>query len=572
MAGTVAKVNLFDFTFQSLYFCGTPLARLRGDELVTAVNQWYMPLIRSGWAVPLAFVVDVGTLLLRPGTAFQNRWKENVRPEVKQLALDYYKTLQAIRRHPVFVSVTAMLAATREEPRRVQAVKTFLRFLLAELAALHETYSFDTREFKLKSGRPVADGVHDLVAVVGGKQQAARSLSFEAARQQGGNQFGTVFDLMRKLTDYYRDTTLGRIISEEERLMIEVAGRSPWGTSRVDYHFLQRLLATSDLADVTVHEPRPRMVQQIVPTDSYQVDGPVSGYIDINARRFSGNLAEVLPMELAMLGSRTMMYQKLLNEGPQQFIRENIECIEQELRVLFCFIIDGSQRMMRSPADLEPRLGQGMTPYLRARTLAAGMIRDLARFMPRAHVKVDFGLYVWSREAEHVYRTEFDPFAAWSPAEAGDRFQFARQLIGGCSHLFYNRVGRDADRENVVQDRDPAQYMVHRHESRSYHCRHLAIFTSTDSADGIWPETDPGLVAADHTGDTLLTLYCDVNRVSVGVDFPYDLRSAQGDARSRRIGELTEKQVRERFLEAVLLKGAGKSLSSLTTDMLDGLS
>lgn len=565
MAETTDKVDLLRFTFDSLYFCGTHAETLRSEHFLVAVNRWYVPLIRAGWAVPLAFVIDVSTLLLWPGTALRERWKGEPRKEVRELTLAYYKMLRNLRRQPIFEAVVDLLRSSRNESLRHQATKTFLRFLLAELSHFRETYAFNTREMKLLAARRAGGGRYLFGVRVAGEDHRW-SVNFEGTGANGGsNEMGTVFDMMREITRYYTEHQLAEFISPEEWLMVEIAARSPAGISRVDYSFLRYLLAGRELTEIEEHEPRPRMVRRIIPTDSQETDGTVGGYIDVNRRRFSGSMAEVLPSELALFGQRHLMYQKLLNEGALQFVREDIECIEEELRVLFCFVVDTDDRMRRAPLDVDTAFGPGMTPYVRARALAALMTRDLAQFLPRKRVQADFALYLWSSKAPHVYRTELklrsdaELGEAWSRAAVADSFRFAAGLAAHASPLFHHRVGADADRENIAMDADPGRYVSRRNQSRLYHCRHMVFFTSSQTVQSAFPESDPGILAADATGDSLFVIFCDVNNATLGVFRPRTIASAAGEIGGSVVGRLSEERLRAKFLTTVLLKGAGKA-------------
>ena len=83
------RIDVAEFTFSSLFFCGTRIESFRGPQLLTVINRYYMPFIRRGWAVPLAFVLDVSALLLHGGVSFATRWKAKGVPEVLQkLAVD----------------------------------------------------------------------------------------------------------------------------------------------------------------------------------------------------------------------------------------------------------------------------------------------------------------------------------------------------------------------------------------------------------------------------------------------------------------------------------------------------
>jgi len=564
MSETNKKVDLLRFTFDSLYFCGMRAETLRSKHFTAAVNHWYLPLIRAGWAVPLAFIVDVSTLLLWPGTAMRERWKHDPRKEVREFSLSYYRMLRGLRHQPIFETLVDLLRSNRDESLRNQATKTFLRFLLAELSHFRETYAFNTRDIELLGARRVAGGRHVFGVRVNG-ESLRHTVNFDATGSNDDtNEMGTVLNIMQEITDYYTEHSLDEFISPEEWLMVEIAARSPMGISRVDYGFLSYLLAGRDLVEIDEHEPRPRMVQRIIPTDSQQTDGNVGGYIDVNRRRFTGSMAEVLPAELALFGQRHLMYQKLLNEGALQFVREDIECIEEELRVLFCFVVDTDDRMRRSPVDLDPSFNPGMTPYVRARALAALMTRDLVQYLPRKRVQADFALYLWRSRATHFYRTELklrsdlEMNEAWSDDEAADSFHFAAKLAAHAPPLFHHRVEADAIRENIAIDADPGRYVSGRSQSRLYHCRHMVFFTSSQTSHNAFPESDPGLLATDATGDSIFVITCDVDSATLGFARPTTTSSASSTADGAFVGRLSEERLRARFLTTVLLKGAGK--------------
>ncbi len=561
------RVNLLYFTFDSLFFCETPPDRLAAKTFVTAVNKWYMPFIRTGWAVPFVFVLDVTTMLLWPKVPFKGRWKQAQTEERKQLALDYYHMLQSLRKQPIFMSLVALIESIEQESRRIEVTKTFLRFLIAEFAQFRETYAFDTRELKIIDARLSTRGIEKMTLRIRGKTTSAQMLLGDVNTVTRQNEFGTLHKLMRQITEYYSEHPLEEFISDEELLMIQVAAHSPWGISRVDYRFLQHLLLAENLSGVEEVEPDPRMVEMIVPTDSYEVDGSVGGYIDVNRRRFSGSLAEVLPAELSLFDHQTLMMQKLLNEGALHFVRENIECIEEELRVLCCFVVDVDERMFRTSANADPILGAGMTPFVRAKALAACMLKDLAQFMPREKVHVDFALYLWSSKAAHTYRTEIDVFGAWTPESAASSLEFASGLVPLAQPLFENRPTVESSRENEVLDRDPGKYIQRRSQTRAYHCRHFTMFSSSATASNVVPPEDPRLVHGDHTGDTIHLILCDVDRVTLSISNPATLNNVDDVLRAAQKGELSEDRLRWKFIQTVLAKAAGKSPRAAVEDV-----
>src|SRR5262249_6175595 len=152
--------------------------------------------------------------------------------------------------------------------------------------------------------------------------------------------------------------------------------------------FLHELLRAGLSPDVEEVKPRPRRIDEVVPTEAYEADGQIGGYIDIHIKRFTGNVAELLPIELALLphkarAHRALLAHKLFNEGVLTYVREDFERLDKELRVLICLVVDAHRGMSDVPADAHPSFGRGLTPYVRARTLAALFLQDLARYMPR---------------------------------------------------------------------------------------------------------------------------------------------------------------------------------------------
>ena len=566
---TVAKVDLLRFTFQSLYFCGVPVEHLSGERFCTSVNHWYMPLIRSGWAVPLSFVVDVGTLLQRPTTALRSRWKENVRDDIKRLTLRYHEMLIGLRRQPVFERVVDLVARAPHQAQRDQATKAFLRVMLAAMSHFRETYAFDSRDLHLRRARPGLEMIRDVSWIFNGKSQKGHVSFGDPTLIRGRNEFGTIVDLLEKITDYFTSHRLNTFISREEQLLIEVMGRSPATAGKVDYRFLHELLGRSGLEDPEAQEPHPPRVEQILPTDSYETDGQVGGYIDVNRQRFTGELAQVLPMELAFVRHPTLMAHKLLNEWALHFVREDIECIERELHVLVCIVVDVNDRMLAAPAEVNSAFGKGMTPYIRARVLAALVLMDLARHFPRENVRVDCGLFLWSSQARHTYRTEFDLLASFSRETAGDRYEFAAALAERAPYLFFNRVPAEASKENPALDGDPGQYLLNRARSRAYHCRHLLHFSSEHSARQAFSATDPGLHAWDVGRDSFFVTNCDVQQTTLGVYRPRTVNEAADPPERSQVGQLTEERLRGRILDTLLLKAADKMAR---TDEFDALS
>jgi len=569
-AATPGRIDLGRFTFDALYLCGTPVERFRGEGLLTAVNDWYMGFIRNGLAVPLSFVIDVSSMLIRPGgTDFRNRWKEaNVRPHLKTLALRYYAMLKRLQRQPVFEHL-ATLAQSAEPARRDLTVRTILRFLLADLSDSKNAYSFNTRELKLLAASPTPQGLRSVKMLLGNKKVEGHFLLEDPAKIQRKNEFSVLMELTESICNHFESRRLDEIVSPEERLMVELAANSPAGIARADYRFLVALLNGANLADEEVLDVKPRPIEDMLPLDSYETEGDVGGYVDVNRKRFA-NISELLPVEMSLWQNKVAFFHRVLNEGALHYVRENFEHVDRRLRLLFCFVVDSHSGMSDSPENVHPSFGKGMTPYVRARVLASLLLQDLARFLPREDIRIDFGFYLWSAATSGgpgrgAPRAAVD-FSAWTPEQAADRFQFAAGLVRQLPAIFQARPG-ESDEDNSL-DPDPVEFVTNHCRSRRYHCRHFVFLTSSRTWEKSLPTEDPGLLAMPHSGDSILVLDCDPVRPTVGVSWPRTLQGAGDDLHGGILGQLSDEQVRQRFLRTVALKADGRPAFVDSSDQL----
>lgn len=567
------KLDLKRYTICSLQFCGTAVDTWRGQRFLTAVNQWYFPLIRSGWPVPLSFVIDVCALLLSPhATAYGFGRDTDLPAEDQALSKTYRATLDAIRRHPVFQSMAELLRGTRDEALQSRAVRTFLEFLVSGVSGFSSIYSFTDRDVRLKSAVLSREEIAFVLLDGAGKPASGRMKFRTPAAVRNLVEAAAIRDVLRMLCDYFAQNPIGRVFTEDHQLVVKIASQTPAGTGRVDYRLLAWLLGRGGVEDVEQHPPYPRLVDEVLPTNAYQTDGSTGGYIDVYRKRFAGSLAEILPVEMGLWRERKLMLQKLLNEGVLTYVRENFEYIERELRVLFCFVIDNDPRLLH----VRGKTHQGLTPYVRARSLAAVMLQDLARHLPRIDVLAHSGVFLWSPPDERARRTEptcrakLDLFG-WTPADAAVRFRFLQGLTVQFPEMFYARVTEeDASRRRHLEA-SPFEFLAHQHQSHRYHCRHVVWFTSAETAERLLGERDLHLNAHNHGPDSIHVITCDHEDATVGVSRPGTLYEAADDVRRGTLGRISEERLRQQFLEAVLLKGAGKPLTPECDDLLDDL-
>lgn len=549
--GGAAVLDVVLFTFGSLYFSGIKLETFRGPVVRTAVNDFYMPLIESGWSVPLAFVADVCALLLSRGATFASRWKQDDVPaDVRDLAADYHRMLVRMRRDPQFQRAARLAAAAASDARRYAAVSAFVRFLVMGLAELREAVPFSHRRLEVRSLRPRPDGIDDIVAVVNGARRDLQFRFVSARRALSNPVVGVVARLMRRITDYFAARPPGGLLSAEEMFVVEYAARGDGPADRLDYHMLQRLLASGDVPPPDAWPPLNTLVEDVHPTDNHNQDGRVGGYIDVNLKRASEALGEVLPSEFALRAHPPTLYHKLINEGALHYIREDVEQVEPEVRVLVYVVVDGSPAMHQAPPAVHPRLAASLTPSARARALAADVVRDLVRYVPRQDVRADVVLY---RHPGH--RDQFDLFR-WDPARAADPYQFATDLAEAAPAFFHYRLGPGDQPPLVRLDPDPWQNSERSAPHRRHHCRHLVLVTSGRTMRGFLPTRDLRLACHESSRDSAWVLLAETSRLTVGVLQPVTPSAVA--ARAGDFGQLTEERARARILDAVLLKLANR--------------
>ncbi|MEK6261918.1 MAG: hypothetical protein AABP62_25245 [Planctomycetota bacterium] len=564
---TVTQVKplvLKRFTFYSLEFAATPVTTWRGERFRSVLNRMYLPFIRSGWPVPLSFVLDICTLLLNPGTMPSSGARSStVPPEFRRLTTIYPAVLQRLRQHPVFESMHPLLESLPDSSRQDQAVAAFLNFLVAGASGFESIYTFDTRDLVLEQAAITEQGIK-LVTVGSDRKPRTETFPFRGLKPlRDAPETVAAHDVLLMLCEYFETHPLETIITADLRLVLEIAARTRSGKGRVDYRLLSWLLGRSRIEDVESLPPHPRVVQELQPTNMQEVEGQTGGYIDVAKKRFRGSVGEILPAELGLWNHRALTLQKFLNEGVLTYVRENFEYIEHELRVLLCLVIDNSLPMRQAREDAAPELGQGLTPYIRARALAALMLQDLACFLPRENVRVDCGVYLWHPKASTETTGEvscagtIDLFS-WSPAGAQDRLAFLRGLTAPMPELFYARLTQEDAEARPELEPNPFQYVEHRHRSCHYHCRHIVLLSSSATIDALVDAVPPlGLEASDSGPDSLHLVTCDVNQATLGVArvsaMDYDIGPA-----GLLHGRSSEHQVRFQFVNTVLRKGAGK--------------
>lgn len=561
---TAARIDLGRFTFDALYFCATPVESLRGPALLAAVNDWYMGFVRTGWAVPLSFVLDVGALLLSPSTGLRDRWKgATVRPDLRALTLRYHTTLQRLRRHAVFERAAERVRSA-DPQRRDRAVMTVLKLLLTGLGELKDVYSFNTRDLVLHAGTMAPTGMRGLRMSLAGRKIEGNFVLKSASAVNPRNEFAALMEIIDALCGYFETHDTAKLISREGLLVLELAAHSPAGPARVDYRFLQELLGGTGLRDENPLEVKPPPIEDVVPLNSYQTDGDVGGYVDVNRKTFA-DVGQLLPSELSLWHSRVSFLHRLLNEGALHYVRENFEYVDRRLRLLFCFVVDAHPGMFDAPGDAHPTFGRGTTPYLRARVLAALLVQDLARLLPREDVRVDCAFYLQTAGGRPgtMPRAEID-LLAWPPREAADRFLFTAGLIRQMPALFQGTPS-DADALDAL-DPDPVSFVTNRCRRKRYHGRHFVFLTSARTWERSLPTDDPGLLALPHNGDSVWVVDCDPARVTVGIVTPRTLPAAAGELRGGVLRQLGDGQVREQFIRTVAAKATGKFESADPSD------
>lgn len=549
------KADLLWFVTRSLYFCGTRIENLRGPQLMKVINQYYMPIVQAGWTVPLAFVLDVSAMLLLGGVAYTDRWKDARVPAVlTKLAQDYYRMLQTMRGHPLFAYVSRLVAGASSEERRDASIQVFLRFLLAELGNLPEIVAFRSRQLTVHSMRPSADKIEGVSVTTAGGRLDNKKITFLPPDQiLSEPSVSLLAQLMRSITDYYTEHSLDEFISNEERFMIDYAARSDRSMERMDYHLLHRILSGPEVPAPETWPPLSMMLEEMIPTESYQQDGQVGGYVDINRKRLAEAMSEILPSEFALYRTPQVMFHNMINEGVMHYIREDIERIEPELRVLFFFVIDTSRLMLHAPRRVHARCAPGTTAWILSKALMADIVRDLGRYFPRRNVRAETVWYLWSPEDTPGYRDTLDLFAM-EPASYASRYAAATHLAESAPAFFYSQLHKKDQREFTSLEPGPWKSFESLGRNRTYHCRHLVLFTSPATCRPFMPPQTLDIRGDRYGRDSLWVLHNDPAQPTVGILRPDSLPVNSLEAR----GVLTEERLRSLFLEEVLAKAAAR--------------
>jgi hypothetical protein len=555
--GQPNMTDLVQFMMGSLYFCGTKIDSFRGPQLMKVINNYYMPFVRSGWTVPLAFVLDVCAMLLFGGVTYETRWKNaNLPEEMVLLSKDYYKMLRKMRGNVIFQHVYR-LATSVGEARRDATIKVFLRFLLAELSQFREILPLKERDLTILDMRPGAKAIEGIRGYTP-TGPLGKTFSFlDPARVLSAPIIEILAPLMRAITDYYGEHPLEEFISNEELFMIDYTARSDSSLERLDYHFLHRVLRGQDTPEPEAWPLLSTLVEEQIPTDTYQEDGRVGGYVDVNLKRLSETVSEILSCEFALVRHREVMYHKMLNEGVLHYIREDIERIEPELRVLFYFVVDTSWQMLTPPRQSHQRYAAGITPWVLSKALVADMLRDLCRYFPRQNVRADAVIYLWSPKGEASLRECLD-LLAWEPRDCASRFEFATRLAESVPAIFYHQLHQADQPEHGDLEADPWSNFERMCEARMYHCRHLALFTSPDTSGQFLPSSDLRVSGEARGRDSIWVVQPDLSQETVGITRPASLAGGVWDSQHAGQGMLTEERLRWQFLQTVIAKAAAR--------------
>lgn len=560
MSHVLPQFPLLRFTFYSLQFCGTPVETWRGQQLMTAVHQWYLPFIQAGAPVPLSLAIDLAWLLLNPrDTPHGFVTNQKVTKEVAQLSQQYRKTLDELRQQEDFLFVTELVQTIHDEQRRNQVIKTFLETLFFPISGIEKVYSFTSRDLKIHSARINSKGAEITLKMPNGSLKSG-NVRFGVINKVADTTEGLVIrDVLSNWIDYFQKHQLSEVLTPDLKIVLELTATSRFGKGRVDYLFLNWLLNRPTVEDVEEEEPAPRMVDEEIPTNPFQTEGQTGGYIDVQRRKFSGSLGAVLPSELGLWRVKPLMLQKLLNEGMLTYVRESFEFIDRELRLIFCFIIDNDPRMLQTRKDVHPDLPRGLTPYIRARALAALMSRDICRFMPREDVLVDTGMYLWSpnkrdsQQAEQSCPAELNVFDV-DRTTASDRFKYLRYLMSMDPELFYSRIRESDANIRSHLEQNPDEFIENRHRHKHYHGRHVVVLSSNDTSEELIEGLTLELELGSTGCDSLFIVNCDTDESTLGLESPDQVGA--GSFRT----QVSEEFLRQTFLESVICKAAGKPL------------
>lgn len=571
---TPHRLSLKLFTFNSLQFMATPIGAWRGERFRSVVNRLYLPFIRSGWPVPLSLVLDICSMLLNPG-AMPSKWEHRATlpPEFQRLSSAYPLMLTRMRQHAVFDSMVHLIQGIGDPQRQEQALAAFLKFLVSGVGGFKNIYSFDTRDMRLEQFIISEKGIGYLT--VDGDQKRSKGKSYFQGLKPLRDQPEThaLHDLSLMLCQYFDTRPLEQIVTRDLQLVLEIAARTRSGTGRVDYRFLSWLLNRREIETVETLPPNPKVVEEYQPKAVKDIEGNTGGYVDVTKRKFRGNMAEVLPGEWATWDYPELMFDKMLNKGVMTYVRENFEFVENELRVLFCFVVDASSAMRLARNDAAHELGQGLTPYIRARALATLMVQDLSRYMPREDVHIDCGVYLWSPGTGEDLQTHatcagvIDLFA-WTREEASDRLTFLKRLTDQMPELFYARLTQEDAEARPELEPSPFEFIDLRHRNRHYHCRHVIFLSSTASLEGLISDAPSlGLDAHDGGMDSIHLVTCDVKHATVGLARVSSLEYGADFVDGVLPGRMSENRLRSQFVNLAILKGAGRPALELAADL-----
>lgn len=587
------QIDLTRYTLWSLQFTGTTVTSWRGERLLRVVNRVYVELIRSGWPVPLSFILDVATLLLYSLAApreFPILADTRCPQPMRDLSNRYRAVLARLKRDTVFSEMVDLLRDISEPEEQDHAVATLIPFLVKAAGGFQNIYSFKSREMTVRVMKIARKGAGMAWTDSEGNPKKARHLFRDHLKAASQPETQAIIDVLNLLCDHFEQTRVENILTPERQLVIEIAARTPRGASRVDYRFLSWLLGRPTLDDAPHETPWPQFVHEVLPTNLLEVEGNAGGYIDVSRKTFRGSVSEILPSELGLWESRQYMLQKLLNEGVLTYVRENYEYIERELRVMLCFVVDNSPRMIQDAGSGGDGLLRGLTPWMRARALALVLLQDLARWMPRTDVSVDCGIYLWSQEPASAKRTgrqqmaqtcqaQLDLFG-WTRDAASRQLTFLSGVTEQFPEVFYGHVSAADAAARPELEASPYDFMKHRQSTRHYHCRHLIYLSSSSTLNPLLAEApaDLGFNANDSGPDSIHLVTCDTDKNSLGVARLDSLEdawqfmpafSAMGDTQVRLPGQISEERLRHQIVSSIILKGAGKPMLASVGDGLE---
>lgn len=586
------QIDLTRYTLWSLQFTGTTVTAWRGERLLRLVNRVYVELIRSGWPVPLSFLLDVATMLLYSMATpreFPVVADARCPQSIRDLSNRYRAVLARLRRDTVFTEMVDLLREIEDPEEQDHAVATLLPFLVKAAAGFQNIYSFQSRDMTVRVMKIARQGAGMAWSDADGNPRKARHLFRDHRKAASQPETQAVIDVLHLLCEHFEQTRVQDILTPERQLVIEIAARTPRGASRVDYRFLSWLLGRPTLDDAPQEPPWPQFVHEVLPTNLLEVEGNSGGYIDVSRKTFRGSVSEILPAELGLWESRQFMLQKLLNEGVLTYVRENYEYIERELRVMLCIVIDNSPRMIQDAASGGDGVLRGLTPWMRARALGLALLQDLTRWMPRTDVSVDCGVYLWSNQPSTTKRSARQPaqtcqaqldLFSWTRDAASRRLTFLSGLTEQFPEVFYGHVTSADAAARPELEASPYDFMKHRQSTRHYHCRHLIYLSSSSTLNSLLSETpsDLGFNATDSGPDTIHLVTCDTDQNSLGIARLDSLEeawqfmpafSATGDTPVRLPGQISEERLRHQIVSSIILKGAGKPLLSSVGDGLE---